>query len=94
MTPRMIVVTGGAGFIGSNIVARLCATQAWDVVVCDRFETAVLRRSGPAAQRRTDGATVTERHRPGQVDVGVGVVRGGARCDIVCGVGVSRCFIG
>lgn len=42
MTPRMIVVTGGAGFIGSNIVARLCAAGAWDVVVCDRFETADL----------------------------------------------------
>jgi len=42
MIPRMIVVTGGAGFIGSNIVARLCAMQAWDVVVCDRFETADL----------------------------------------------------
>ncbi|MEG2314181.1 ADP-glyceromanno-heptose 6-epimerase, partial [Brevundimonas sp.] len=42
MTPRMIVVTGGAGFIGSNIVAHLCETQAWDVVVCDRLETADL----------------------------------------------------
>ena len=42
MIPRMIVVTGGAGFIGSNIVARLCATGARDVVVCDRFETADL----------------------------------------------------
>ena len=30
MTPRMIVVTGGAGFIGSNIVARLTkAALAW-----------------------------------------------------------------
>lgn len=42
MTPRMIVVTGGAGFIGSNIVARLCEAQAWDVVVCDWLETADL----------------------------------------------------
>ncbi len=44
MTPRMIVVTGGAGFIGSNIVARLCESQAWDVVVCDRLETADLAK--------------------------------------------------
>jgi len=42
MIPRMIVVTGGAGFIGSNIVARLCESGAWDVVVCDRLETADL----------------------------------------------------
>ena len=44
MTPRMIVVTGGAGFIGSNIVARLCESDAWDVVVCDRLETADLAK--------------------------------------------------
>ena len=44
MTPRMIVVTGGAGFIGSNIVARLCEAGAWDVVVCDRLETADLAK--------------------------------------------------
>jgi ADP-L-glycero-D-manno-heptose 6-epimerase len=29
------LVTGGAGFIGSNLVARLCEAGAWDVVVCD-----------------------------------------------------------
>lgn len=39
---RMIVVTGGAGFIGSNIVSRLCAEDRWDVVVCDRLEDANL----------------------------------------------------
>ncbi|WP_029673118.1 ADP-glyceromanno-heptose 6-epimerase [Brevundimonas naejangsanensis] len=44
MTPRIIVVTGGAGFIGSNIVARLCESSAWDVVVCDRLETADLAK--------------------------------------------------
>ena len=38
MARRMIVVTGGAGFIGSNIVARLCAEGRRDVVVCDRLE--------------------------------------------------------
>ena len=42
MTRRMIVVTGGAGFIGSNIVARLGAEDRHDVVVCDRLEDAAL----------------------------------------------------
>lgn len=40
MARRMILVTGGAGFIGSNIVARLCAADTADVVVCDRLEDA------------------------------------------------------
>lgn len=40
MARRMIVVTGGAGFIGSNIVARLCAEGRRDIVVCDRLEDA------------------------------------------------------
>jgi ADP-L-glycero-D-manno-heptose 6-epimerase len=38
----MIVVTGGAGFIGSNIVSRLTTEDRWDVVVCDRLEHADL----------------------------------------------------
>ncbi|WP_332657715.1 ADP-glyceromanno-heptose 6-epimerase [Brevundimonas sp.] len=42
MIRRMIVVTGGAGFIGSNIVARLCAEGRRDVVVCDRLERSEL----------------------------------------------------
>ncbi len=42
MARRMIVVTGGTGFIGSNIVARLCAADTADVVVCDRLEDAAL----------------------------------------------------
>ena len=33
----MFVVTGGAGFIGSNIVAALDEKQAGAVVVCDRL---------------------------------------------------------
>jgi ADP-L-glycero-D-manno-heptose 6-epimerase len=40
----MVVVTGGAGFIGSNIVARLTAEDRWDVVVCDRLESADLAK--------------------------------------------------
>ncbi|CAN5267461.1 ADP-glyceromanno-heptose 6-epimerase [soil metagenome] len=41
---KTIVVTGGAGFIGSNIVARLTAEDVYDVVVCDRLETADLAK--------------------------------------------------
>lgn len=32
----MILVTGGAGFIGSNVVAALCE-RGFDVVICDRL---------------------------------------------------------
>lgn len=43
MTQRRIAfVTGGAGFIGSNIVARLAEDRALDVVVCDRLHEAEL----------------------------------------------------
>ena len=36
---KTILVTGGAGFIGSNVAAELCA-RGFDVVVCDRLRTA------------------------------------------------------
>jgi ADP-L-glycero-D-manno-heptose 6-epimerase len=43
MRPRSIIlVTGGAGFIGSNIVARLCARGDYAVAVCDRLREAEL----------------------------------------------------
>ena len=42
MTRRIIFVTGGAGFIGSNIVARLAEDRSLDVVVCDRLREAEL----------------------------------------------------
>ena len=44
MSRKMIVITGGAGFIGSNIVARLTAEDRYDIVVCDRLETADLAK--------------------------------------------------
>ncbi len=37
MTRRIIFVTGGAGFIGSNIAAKLAEDPALDIVVCDRL---------------------------------------------------------
>jgi ADP-L-glycero-D-manno-heptose 6-epimerase len=43
MTERRIAfVTGGAGFIGSNIAARLAEDRSLDVVVCDRLHEAEL----------------------------------------------------
>ncbi len=42
MTRRIIFVTGGAGFIGSNIAARLAEDRGLDVVVCDRLREADL----------------------------------------------------
>ena len=42
MTRRIIFVTGGAGFIGSNIVAKLAENPALDVVVCDWLHEAEL----------------------------------------------------
>jgi ADP-L-glycero-D-manno-heptose 6-epimerase len=39
---RIVFVTGGAGFIGSNIVARLAEDRSLDVVVCDRLRSVEL----------------------------------------------------
>jgi len=35
MSPRLVLVTGGAGFIGSNVAARLAGDWRREVVVCD-----------------------------------------------------------
>ena len=40
MDRRIVFVTGGAGFIGSNIVAALAQDRSLDVVVCDRLREA------------------------------------------------------
>lgn len=40
MTRRIVLVTGGAGFIGSNIVSEFAADPSLDVVVCDRLRGA------------------------------------------------------
>jgi ADP-L-glycero-D-manno-heptose 6-epimerase len=42
MTRRIAFVTGGAGFIGSNIAASLAEDRGLDVVVCDRLREAEL----------------------------------------------------
>jgi ADP-L-glycero-D-manno-heptose 6-epimerase len=40
LTRKTVLVTGGAGFIGSNIVAGLTEEDRYDVAVCDRLREA------------------------------------------------------
>jgi ADP-L-glycero-D-manno-heptose 6-epimerase len=42
LSRNLILVTGGAGFIGSNIVGSLCEDAGAEVVVCDRLRQAEL----------------------------------------------------
>ena len=42
MSRRIIFVTGGAGFIGSNIIARLAEDPSLDLVACDWLHEADL----------------------------------------------------
>ncbi len=42
MSARRILITGGADFIGSNVVAELAADADFDVTVCDRLGEAAL----------------------------------------------------
>jgi len=42
VTRRIVFVTGGAGFIGSNIAAKLAEDRSLDIVVCDRLREAEL----------------------------------------------------
>ena len=42
MTRKIAFITGGAGFIGSNLAARLTEDRGLDVVVCDRLREAEL----------------------------------------------------
>lgn len=40
MTRRIIFITGGAGFVGSNVAATLAQDPTLDIVVCDRLGAA------------------------------------------------------
>ncbi len=44
MSRPLVMVTGGAGFIGSNVVAALTDEDRYDVAVCDRLLTTDLEK--------------------------------------------------
>src|SRR6202158_755235 len=64
-TSMRVLVTGGAGFIGANLVQHLSANSAYDVVVLDNISAGQQRPIFPRGVRFTcggftDKATMTE----------------------------------
>jgi UDP-glucuronate 4-epimerase len=63
MTDRNILVTGGAGFIGSHLVDRLLAEGGWRVTAVDDFNDfydPALKRANVAAHLRRDDYRLVE----------------------------------
>ena len=56
-----VVVTGGAGFIGSHVVDALCASGA-EVVVIDSLDPGVFRAAPPTSTRKPSYCFVDLRH--------------------------------
>ena len=52
MSRRLILVTGGAGFIGSNIIADLADDDDLEIAVCDRLREAALGKWRNLAKHR------------------------------------------
>jgi nucleoside-diphosphate-sugar epimerase len=44
-----VLVTGGAGFIGANLVLHLSANSAYEVVVLDNLSVGQQRSQNPSA---------------------------------------------
>ncbi len=59
MTPLKVLVTGGAGFIGSNIVATLC-DDGHEVSVCDRLRDAACGKWRNLSKHAIDDLTPPE----------------------------------
>ncbi|HWS52983.1 MAG TPA: NAD-dependent epimerase/dehydratase family protein [Pyrinomonadaceae bacterium] len=81
---RNVLVTGGAGFIGSHLVGRLLAEGGWRVFVADDFNDFY----DPAVKRRNvEPFAGREEFRLFEVDirdrVALGELFGGARFDVI-----------